>query len=80
VQLLRKAFSETMEDENLLGEAHKANIDINPVGGEELAKSVEGVLQLESGLWGTEGDFEMTRPQLYASRTIIGAYSVGSYR
>ena len=50
VQLLRKAFSDTMKDENLLAEAQKANIDINPVIGVELEKSVQGVLQLESGL------------------------------
>ncbi len=50
VQLLRKAFSETMKDESFLAEAQKGNIDINPVNGEELAKSVQGVLQLESGL------------------------------
>ena len=52
VQLLRKAFTETMKDENLLAEAQKGNIDINPVYGEELEKSVQGVLQLESGLVG----------------------------
>lgn len=52
VQLLRKAFSDTMKDESLLAEAQKANIDINPVNGEELAKSVQSVLQLESGLVG----------------------------
>ena len=50
VQLLRKAFVDTMKDENLLAEAQKGNIEINPVNGEELEKSVQGVLQLESGL------------------------------
>ena len=50
VQVLRKAFSDAMKDDNLLAEAQKGNIDINPVNGEELAKSVQGVLQLESGL------------------------------
>jgi tripartite-type tricarboxylate transporter receptor subunit TctC len=50
VQLLRKAFVDTMKDENLLAEAQKGNIDINPVNGEELAKSVQSVMQLESGL------------------------------
>ena len=50
VQMLRKAFSDTMKDESLLAEAQKANIDINPVNGEELAKSVQSVLQLESEL------------------------------
>ena len=39
-----------MKDENFLAEAQKGNIEINPVNGDELAKSVQGVLQLESGL------------------------------
>jgi tripartite-type tricarboxylate transporter receptor subunit TctC len=50
VQLLRSAFAETLKDNDLVAEARKANIEINPVSGEELAKSVQGVLQLESGL------------------------------
>ena len=50
VQLLRSAFAETLKDNALLAEARKANIEINAVGGEELAKSVNDVLQLESGL------------------------------
>jgi tripartite-type tricarboxylate transporter receptor subunit TctC len=50
VQLLRRAFAETIKDNDLLAEARKANIEINPVGGEELAKSVQGVLQLDGGL------------------------------
>ena len=50
VQLLRNAFAETLKDNDLIAEARKANIEINPVSGEELAKSVQGVLQLESGL------------------------------
>ena len=50
VLILRKAFADTMKDENLLAEAQKGNIDINPVNGEELAKSVQSVMQLESGL------------------------------
>jgi tripartite-type tricarboxylate transporter receptor subunit TctC len=50
VQLLRKAFSDTMKDADFLAEAQKGNIDINPVNGAELEQSVQGVLQLESGL------------------------------
>ena len=50
VQLLRKAFADAMKDENLLAEAQKGNIDINPVNGKELEKSVQGVLQLARGL------------------------------
>jgi tripartite-type tricarboxylate transporter receptor subunit TctC len=52
VQLLRKAFADTMKDADFLAEADKGKIDINPVLGEELAKSVQGVMKLESGLVG----------------------------
>ena len=50
VQLMRRAFAETLKDNALLGEARKGNIEITAVSGEELAKSVQDVLQLESGL------------------------------
>ena len=50
VQLVRRAFAETLKDNALLGEARKGNIEITAVSGEELAKSVQDVLQLESGL------------------------------
>ena len=50
VQLLRTAFAETLTDSDFVAEARKANIEINPVGGDELSRSVQGVLQLESGL------------------------------
>ena len=39
-----------MRDAELLAEADKAKIDIKPVSGEELEKSVLNVLQLEPGL------------------------------
>ena len=50
VQLLRKAFTDTLADADFVAEAKKGNIEINPVNGEDLAKSVQGVLQLEPGL------------------------------
>jgi len=50
VQILRKAFMDTIGDADFVAEAKKANIEINPVNGEDLAKSVQGVLQLEPGL------------------------------
>lgn len=50
MQILRRAFVETMKDPDFLAEANKGNIDINPLNGEELEKSVLNVLQLESGL------------------------------
>jgi hypothetical protein len=52
VQILRKAFWDTINDGDFLAEAKKGNLEINPVNGEELAKNVQGVLQLESGLVG----------------------------
>ena len=50
VQMLRKAFMDTLSDGDLIAEAKKGNIEINPVNGEELAKSVQSVLQLEPSL------------------------------
>jgi hypothetical protein len=50
VELVRSAFAETVKDNDFLAEARKGNIEINAVSGEELGKSVQGVLQLESGL------------------------------
>ena len=50
VQMLRKAFLDTLNDADFIAEAKKGNIEINPVNGEELAKSVQGVLQLEPSL------------------------------
>jgi tripartite-type tricarboxylate transporter receptor subunit TctC len=50
IALLRRAFAETFNDNDLAAEARKANIELNPVSGEDLAKSVQTVLQLEAGL------------------------------
>ncbi|HEX6769528.1 MAG TPA: tripartite tricarboxylate transporter substrate-binding protein [Candidatus Binatia bacterium] len=50
VQMLRKAFIDTLADPDFIAEAKKGNIEINPVNGEDLAKSVQSVLQLEPGL------------------------------
>ena len=50
VQILSKAFQDTMKDTEFLAEAEKGKIDINPVNGAELAKSVSTVMQLEPGL------------------------------
>jgi hypothetical protein len=41
---------DTLSDADFVAEAKKGNIEINPVNGEELAKSVQGVLQLEPSL------------------------------
>ena len=50
VQLLRKAFLDTLNDPEFLAEANKANLDISPVGGEEIGKIVDNLFQLEPAL------------------------------
>jgi tripartite-type tricarboxylate transporter receptor subunit TctC len=50
VQILRKAFIETMKDPEFLAEAKKANLDINPEDGATLESNVKEILKLEPGL------------------------------
>lgn len=47
VQLLRKGFMDTMSDPEFLEDAKKSNLDINPLSGEEVAKTVEGLFKIE---------------------------------
>ncbi len=47
LQLLRKAFSDTLKDSGFLAEANKARLDIEAVSGEELEKVVVGLFKLE---------------------------------
>lgn len=46
VQTLRKAFMDTMADPNLLAEAEKSRLDINPLTGEELERIIAALFQL----------------------------------
>lgn len=48
VQLLRKAFAETMRDKEFLVEAAKAKLDIDPASGEEVEKIVAGLFKLDA--------------------------------
>lgn len=50
LQLLRKAFIETLRDPELVAEAKKAKLDINPLDGEELERNVREVFKLEPAL------------------------------
>ena len=50
VEMLRKAFMETVKDTELLNEASKANLEINPGSGEELERNVKDLLRLEPAL------------------------------
>jgi tripartite-type tricarboxylate transporter receptor subunit TctC len=47
VQLLRKAFLDTLNDPGFLAEAKKANLDIQHVSGEEIEGVVQGLFKIE---------------------------------
>lgn len=46
IMLLRRAFDQTLKDQELRAEARKANMDLDPVTGEELERTVAGFFQL----------------------------------
>jgi tripartite-type tricarboxylate transporter receptor subunit TctC len=50
VEILRKAFMDTIKDKEFLAEAKKANLDINPTDGAELERNVRDVFNLEPAL------------------------------
>ena len=50
VEMLRKAFMETMQSAELLAEAQKAKLDISAVDGAQLERSVKDSLNLEPAL------------------------------
>lgn len=50
VQLLRKAFADTMKDPEFLADAKKSKLDINPLRGEELEENIRDIFKLESNL------------------------------
>jgi tripartite-type tricarboxylate transporter receptor subunit TctC len=46
LQILRSAFAKTLTDPEFVAEAKKANLDINPLSGEEVKKLVDGLFKL----------------------------------
>ena len=49
VQILRRAFAQTMKDKDFLAEAvGKSKLDVDPVSGEEVEKIVSGLFNLYS--------------------------------
>jgi tripartite-type tricarboxylate transporter receptor subunit TctC len=50
VQILRKAFIDTLKDPDFLADAAKAKLDINPLDGSELERNVREVFNLEPAL------------------------------
>jgi tripartite-type tricarboxylate transporter receptor subunit TctC len=52
VLILRKAFMDTMGDPEFLADAKKARLDINPLSGDVLEKTVAELFKLSPGLVG----------------------------
>jgi hypothetical protein len=50
VQILRTAFMKTVKDPELLKEAAKANLEINPGSGEDLERDVKALFSLDPSL------------------------------
>jgi tripartite-type tricarboxylate transporter receptor subunit TctC len=50
VQLLRKAFAATLKDPDFLAEAKKAQLEVNPLTGEEVGKLVAGMFNLSPAI------------------------------
>ena len=46
LQILRSAFAQTLTDPEFIAEARKANLDINPLTGDEVKKTVEDLFKL----------------------------------
>jgi tripartite-type tricarboxylate transporter receptor subunit TctC len=47
VQILRKAFTDTMKDPEFIADAHKAKLDLSPLSGDELEKIVASFYRTE---------------------------------
>ena len=50
VQLLRKAFTATMNDVEFRADAEKSNLDLSPLSGEELEKNIRALLKASPSL------------------------------
>jgi tripartite-type tricarboxylate transporter receptor subunit TctC len=50
VQMVRQAFDQVLKDPDLIAEAKKANLDIEPVTGEQLQTIVDGLFKVDPAL------------------------------
>jgi tripartite-type tricarboxylate transporter receptor subunit TctC len=50
VKIFRKAFSDTMKDSEFLADARKANLNLDPLDGEEIENEVKAFFKLEPAL------------------------------
>ncbi|MBI3001805.1 MAG: hypothetical protein HYY46_25600 [Deltaproteobacteria bacterium] len=48
VQMLRKAFVDTLKDQQFVADAKKSKLDLDPLTGEELERTVAGLLKISS--------------------------------
>ncbi|MEK6600723.1 MAG: hypothetical protein AABZ09_02485, partial [Candidatus Binatota bacterium] len=46
VQIMQKAFMDTMKDREFLADAEKSKLDIEPMSGDELERTVTGLFKL----------------------------------
>lgn len=47
LQIIRKAFADTMKDPEFIADAEKSKLDLSPLSGEELEKIVQGIYKAE---------------------------------
>jgi len=52
LQLLRKAFLDTVKDKEFLAEAEKSKLDVDPIPGEQVEKIVNGLFKLDPVILG----------------------------
>ncbi|MEK6600749.1 MAG: hypothetical protein AABZ09_02615, partial [Candidatus Binatota bacterium] len=52
VQLLRKAFMDSLKDPEFLADAQKSRLEVDPLSGEELEKTVAGLFKLDPAVVG----------------------------
>jgi hypothetical protein len=52
VQLMRRAFLETMKDAEFLADAKKTKLDVDPVAGDDLESTIAGLFKLDPALVG----------------------------
>jgi len=50
VRVLQKSFMDTMKDPDFLADAKKSNLEIDPTGGEDVKKAIDGLFQLDPTL------------------------------
>jgi len=50
IQVLRKAFLDTLKDKEFLADAEKTKLDVDPIPGEQVEKIIAGLFKLESGV------------------------------